>query len=152
MARPRQTMRRYSRPAVCLALGWVMLAAVGCESADQRHARRMMWYRQPPTAAPQGNTMSVGRFGLDAQYAVWPGSGSIAGEGRERGGPDVGRFGTSAEYATWDATSVGGEPTANAGVSGRSGQAGTTLGVQGGPITVGETPDRGAEYGITPPG
>ncbi len=148
LTKPR--FRTFLRRAVaCLLLGAAVSLSAACESSSERHVRRMMWYRQPPSQPPNSHTLTVGRYGRDAEYGRWPGF-SVSGEGTETGGTDTGRYGETATYATWGPTDVGGQPVPNSNVSARSGLAGTTLGVQGGTMTVGEWNDGPATFGTLP--
>ncbi len=144
------TLRRVGIGVVFSVAGFGVLFTAACESADQRYARRMMWYRQPPKAAAPAHSLAVGRYGRDAEYGVWGPTGGVATAGNETGGASTGRYGASASFATWGRTDVGGEPISNGSISGRSGETGATLGVYGDTATVGEAGRGGATVGTTP--
>jgi hypothetical protein len=134
--------------AIATGASVMMPLASGCQSSREGYGS-MMWYRPSKVAVASPNSISVGCYGREAEFGVWPGSG-VSGEWTDR--PlEFGRAGRSAEISTIPATGVGGEPIANYRVSGISGSAGASLGVAGGSATVGESTYRdGASYGTTP--
>ena len=141
--------------AACLVAS---LSATGCHgakkdpgSARYDQYRGKMYYRGVPKAAPESNSISVGRQGRDMESDRWNERGA-GNSGEWNDAPTaVGRYGRSSESSVWARTSTGGEPVdhgAESSVYGSRGGSDSEVG--GSTASSGEGTERGAEAGNIP--
>lgn len=107
---------------------------LGCQSANERHVRGMMWYRPEPKPGYDANTFSVGRYGRAATSDYYAEGTSTSGGGQETSST-TGSGGSGATYGVYGSTATVGDSMGNSAVGTRWSERSTTMGVYGGTST-----------------